>query len=215
MIARQTIYITGDTMDVASLQTLNRTATLDNVTSSAGLHPSADTTCILPNNTKDTFTSTLIDIASRYDVRHISPQQIPELGKELYEKGLISGSEALGMSLLPHLINSGDVGLTTGSDGTVDLLEHWRSVASMQQTSKAATEAQQAVNVLQSLTQYPHEKSSFSKPIINVQRAVDVSGAASSYMNAISKTTTNAQRIVNVLEALSTHLQDTSNSSKS
>ena len=85
----------------------------------------------------------------------------------------------------------------------------------MQQTSKAATEAQQAVNVLQSLTQYPHEKSSFSKPIINVQRAVDVSGAASSYMNAISKTTTNAQRIVNVLEALSTHLQDTSNSSKS
>lgn len=204
-------------MSISTLQSLNGTAATGAVGKSASVQAGGDATSTQTKVTKDVYMSDLSDIAAKYDVRHVSPQQIPTMVKELSDKGLISDNACLGLLLLPHLMADGDVGaaMAMGSDGSVDLLKYWKNTYTnvTQPSQEATASVEGAMNLFKALSQYPHEKSTASKSAVSAQSVVNVRGA-SSYADAISKSTVDTQHVMNVLEALSVHSQDTSSSGK-
>lgn len=106
--------------------------------------------------TTDVYSSKIAKIAAKYDVTHISLDQVPELARELYNNGLVSGGGALGTMLgMPGIVNilSEDgqslTGLNKGADGSVDL--HGAIFAYQSGIENSALDAQKVVNVLEAL----------------------------------------------------------------
>jgi hypothetical protein len=150
----------------------------------------------------DQYSSRLAAVAAKYDPRHIQVDQIPDLGRELYKNGLISGVESMAMSALPIILedakkNGYSIGMDAHADGSVDLLTYeQRQLGSSKSfgNSGQTGERQQAVNVLEAL-------SSLWKDRPN-QRNSTTSGL-SAYQGNIDDASIDTQRVLNVLEALS------------
>jgi hypothetical protein len=150
----------------------------------------------------DQYSSKLAAIATKYDPRHIQIDQIPDLGRELYKNGLISGVESMAMSALPVILqdakkNGYNIGMDANADGSVDLLTYeQRQLGSSKSfgNSGQAGERQQAVNVLEALSSLwkdrPNQHSS-------------AAAGLSAYQRNIENASIDTQRVLNVLEALS------------
>lgn len=155
----------------------------------------------------DSYSSTLSEIAAKYDPRHIALDDIPKLAKELHDNGLISGRNASLMSTLPQLERWLEeegltLGLQAGADGTVDLLRHFKDKLPYQRTEEATQRAEQAVDVLEALSGYSQSASKSGNVSTNTGGALNVSGAISAYTAGIKTTTFDTQKVLDVLQAL-------------
>ncbi len=146
----------------------------------------------------DRYSSTISEIASKYDPRHIALDKIPSLAKDLYSNGLISNVEAVVMSSLPTIMKSlkgGEtIGLNMGADGAVDLLKYEKiqlETAKSFGDSQQLEERQKTIDTLESLTSHRQRGAS-----------VNMTGAIAAYEDGISISTVNTQRIIDVLESL-------------
>lgn len=177
------------------------------VTQTAGVQSSKEQTASAIKSTDDTYESKLSEIASKYDPRHISLDDIPKLAKELYDNGLISNSDYSAMSSQAYFERSAEkdgltIGLAGGSDGTSDLVRVWKNNASYQPTAEATRSVAQTANILESLSFLPHNQSVSVNTNATPQSNIDIHGAISAYETGIENSTMDAQRVVDVLEAL-------------
>lgn len=160
--------------------------------------------------TTDVYSSKIAKIAAKYDVTHISLDQIPELARELYNNGLVSGGGALGTMLgMPGIVNilaedgQSLTGLSKGADGAVDLLGYWKNIASHQRSPEATEETKHATDILEALSSYRSAASGSSETTASTtQGATNLHGAISAYQSGIDNSALDAQKVVNVLEAL-------------
>lgn len=183
-------------MDVAALQSLVSSVTVGNISNNARVQSGTDTVAAQLTEAKDVYTSKLAEIAAKYDVKHMSANQVGDMAQELRDKGLISTPDFLSMSLLPHLMANGDAGAKAAmaADGTVDLIKYWNI------KSVKPSDAESGLNLFDTLTSKRNDKTDGTASAVKV--------AASSYADAISKTTADSQSVVNVLNALASHKKD-------
>lgn len=197
-------------MDIAALQSIISTASAKGISNSTEVQSGADAA---PTQTsKDVYESKLADIASRYDVRSITPRQVEAMAGELLNNGFISILESGFMTL--HYYKPADyipgefhTGVLDRPDEARDMLADFKYMASYQPTTETTKNVQNVVDSLELIESLSHNKSTSGKPTVNAQNGVDVQAAAKSYNDAISKTTADAQSVVNVLEALASHSQ--------
>ena len=196
-------------MDVSALQSMIGTLTAETVGKATAVQSGTNTTAVQTNEAKDTYQSKLSQIAAKYDVKHMSAKQVTDMAQELRDKGLISTPDFLGMALLPYLMDGSDAGASAAmtADGTVDLSKYWKIV------SVTPSDAEAGLKLFNILISDRKEKADSGKTATSTQSTVNVQAAASSYADAISKSTADPQSVINVLEALSLHSQNVSSSS--
>ena len=204
-------------MNVTALQSLIGTLTTGIVEKNVGVQSGTVTTSAQTNATKDAYSSKLAEIASKYDVKNITPRQVQTMSKELYDNGLISLLSYGVMSL--HYVkpdfSASNPGELDRPDEPRDMLADFKYMASYQKTAEQKKNAQDLVDELELISSLSHDKNRSSKFTAPPQSAVDAQAAASSYADAISQSTANTQNVVKVLEALTSYSQSTSSSGKS
>ncbi|HIJ96431.1 MAG TPA: hypothetical protein HPP94_11965 [Desulfuromonadales bacterium] len=91
-------------MDVAALKSIISSAAAKGIANRTGIQSDIDTTAT--QFSKDVYESKLAEIASKYDVKNITPRQAVAMSNELYEIGSISllekgcfGSARIGLSV--------------------------------------------------------------------------------------------------------------------
>ena len=185
----------GEIMDISALQSMIGTASARSISSS----PAQQSTTVTAStqSSKDVYESKLAEIASKYDVKHMTADQVGSMAQELKDNGLISTPDFLRMSLLPYLMKDGDVGAKTAmtKDGTVDLKSYWDIV------SVNPSDADSGQKLFDALMKSKDEKASQSS-IKNK--------AVASYADAINNSSFDANRVANVLNALEAHSQNKS-----
>ena len=146
----------------------------------------------------DRYSSTISEIASKYDPRHIALDKIPDLSKDLLKNGLISSVEGVVMASLPIIMKSlkgGEtIGLNMGANGTVDLLQYEKTQLATAKSfgdTQQLEERQKTIDALESLTSHRQRGAS-----------VNMTGAIAAYEDGISISTVSTQRIIDVLESL-------------
>lgn len=189
-------------MNVSSVQSTAAAAVAGVIkTSTAVATPTATTS----TSTEDVFTSKIAAIAAKYDPRHMTLEQVPELGNELLKNGLITGTESVVFSSLPIIARSlkgnETIGLNKGTDGKIDLLQFTQTQFN---TAKAFGNKEQldgqenTINTLEAMSTYRKTQSGSAAS----QSALDVRGAISAYETGIDNSTVDTQRVMSVLEAI-------------
>lgn len=182
-------------MDITALQSMVNVTPTKDISNSAGTRPWADPATIKPPETKEQYASKLSEIASKYDVKHMTADQVGSMAQELHDNGLISTPDFLSMALLPYLMKDGDVGARTAmaKDGTIDLRSYWEI------KSVKPSDADTGQKLFDALMSSKDKKASQSS--INNQ-------AVASYTDTINKSSFDANRVTNVLDALAAHSQN-------
>lgn len=184
-------------MDISALQSMISTASAKGVSNSTGTQPGIDTVTNSLTEAKDAYSSKLSEIASKYDVKHMTADQVGTMAQELRDNGLISTPDFLSMSLLPYLMKGGDGGAKAAMaiDGTIDLRSYWDI------KSVKPSDADSGQKLFDALMKSKDEKASQSS-IKNK--------AVASYADAINNSSFDANRVANVLNALEAHSQNKS-----
>lgn len=184
-------------MDISALQSMISTASAKGVSNSTGPQPGMDTVTNSLTEAKDVYSSKLSEIASKYDVKRMTADQVGSMAQELKDNGLISTPDFLRLSLLPYLMKDGDVGAKAAmtKEGTVDLKSYWDIV------SVKPSDADSGHKLFDALMNSKNEKTSQSS--IKNQ-------AVASYADAINKSSFDANQVANVLNALEAHSQNKS-----
>lgn len=193
------IYTEGyQTMNISSIQQLTSTAATGSVASSSKLKSPSDAETAQSGVKADEYTSSLSEIATKYDVTHMTAQQVSDLANELNAKGLISIGDFAGLALVPYLMNGSDVGASTamGADGAINLSTYWKNVTPDDQEASG-------LKLFASLTEN-RKKTAGSGNSTTAQPSVDIQRAAASYMDAIKKSTADPKQVANLLDALVT-----------
>jgi len=162
----------------------------------------------------DVYSSKVAAIAAKYDPKHMTLEQIPELGNELLKNGLISGTEGVVLSSLPIVVRSlkgnETIGLNAGSGGTVDLLQYAKSQFNTAKSfgkSDQLDGQQKTIDTLEAMSTYRQAQSGANNTAAS-QSVLDVHGAITAYETGIDNSTVDAQRLVGVLEALVTNREN-------
>jgi hypothetical protein len=199
-------------MDVSSVQPTAAAITGAIKKSTAAVAESATTL----TTTGDAYISKLAGIAAKYDPTHISLDQVPELGKDLYNSGMISSSAKAIMMGLPGIVKilarDGQSlgGLDIGTDGAVNLAKYWDSKASYQRTQEATNDVEQTASALETLASYQHNQVGANST--SAQIPLDIKGAISAYEVGIKNSSLDSQKVVDVLQALATSRKESSTS---
>ena len=182
-------------MDISALQSMISAASARSISSS----PAQQSTTVTAStqSSKDVYESKLAEIASKYDVKRMTADQVGSMAQELKDNGLISTPDFLSMSLLPYLMKDGDGGAKAAmaKDGTIDLRSYW-NIKSVKPSD--ADTGQKLFDALMN-----------SKDKTTSQRSIK-NQAGASYADAIDKSTFDANRVANVLNALDAHSQNNS-----
>ena len=162
-----------------------------------------------PAATEDVYSSKIAEIAAKYDPSHISLDQVPEFGKELYAKGLISSSANGIMMGLPGIVKilarDGQSlgGLDIGTDGDVNLIKYSDSMVPYQRTHEATVDVEQTASTFKALASYKHSQIN-SNNAVSAQNTLNFQGARSAYKAGIQNSSLDAQKVLEVLQALVT-----------
>ena len=177
-------------MDISALQSMISTASARSISSS----PAQQSTTVTAStqSSKDVYESKLAEIASKYDVKHMTADQVGSMAQELKDNGLISTPDFLRLSLLPYLMKDGDGGAKAAmtKEGTVDLKSYWDIV------SVKPSDADSGQKLFDALMKSKDE---------NASQSSIKNKAVASYADAINNSSFDANRIANVLNALEAH----------
>lgn len=190
-------------MNVTSVQSNAAAAITGAVKNSTNAATVATSTTV-----SDVYTSKIATIAAKYDPRHMSLEQVPELGNELLKNGLISGTESMVFASMPIIARSlkgnETIGLNAGVDGKVDLLQFSQTQFN---TAKSFGKNEQldgqekTIDALAAMSTFRQAQSN-SNTAATTQSALDVHGAITAYESGIDNSTIDAQRVLGVLDAL-------------
>ncbi len=167
---------------------------------------------------EDAYTSDIAAIAAKYDPTNIPLSQVADLGKALYNKGLISGFEnsvLMGLSQRAELAMSQGLtigGLNVRTDGTVNLLAFYDKLRSSQPNPLATQLATDTYNVLNDVAL--QEASTDAIPAVTstttvAQAPVNISGALAAYTSSIDQSIFDTQKIFDVFKAMTASRNDT------
>lgn len=195
-------------MNVSSVQNISVTATIGSVNNPATTTATQTST---PTTVEDAYTSDIAAIAAKYDPTNIPLSQVADLGKELYNKGLISINESvlmMGLSQLEEDARSKGLhlgGLNVRTDGTVNLVAFYDKQRSSQPNPLATKLSSDIYNVLNDVA--VQEASTSTTPavtstITGTQASLNISGAISAYKSSIDQSTFDTQKIYDVLKAM-------------
>jgi hypothetical protein len=204
-------------MDITALQSTNATSTTEAVKKSTVVQSGAETA--QTTETKDMYSSKLAEIASRYDVTHITPRQMLAMSKELHDNKLISEKEFMFMSFQPEVMdpngpqsNPGPKKL--GPDDPRNMLSEWKYKMSYQRSAEATNNAQNVINALEKVNALPHDNivassssssSGDASTDISGELSSEIKNAVSTYRKGISESTLDTEKMVNLLEAMKAH----------
>ncbi len=188
-------------MDLSALQRVLNTATANSIakTSAVQVQSAAETTQTEPS--KDSYDSQLQEIAKKYDVTHMTAQQVEQMAYELNEKGLISIGDFAGLAYTPYLMAEGDEATmqAVGADGCINLLNYWKGTI----TPSFAASGMELFNKLLADRQ---ETVGNSKTASANSTTVAQSSLPATYRIAIDSSTRDYQRVGTLLEALAANV---------
>lgn len=186
-------------MDLSALQRVINTATANSIakTSAVQAQNATETTQTEPG--KDSYDSQLQEIAKKYDVTHMTAQQVEQMAYELNEKGLISGGDFAVLAYTPYLMAEGDEATmqSVGADGCINLLNYWKGTI----TPSFAASGLELFNKLVADRQQVDTGVAGTTDSITPQASLPVT-----YRDAIDITTMNPQRVSILLEALAVNI---------
>ncbi len=188
-------------MDLSALQRVLNTATANSIakTSAVQVQSATETTQTEPG--KDSYDSQLQEISKKYDVTHMTAQQVEQMAYELNEKGLISGGDFAVLAYTPYLMAEGDEATmqAVGADGSINLLNYWKGTI----TPSFAASGMELFNKLVADRQ---ETVGNSKTASANSTTVAQSSLPTTYRIAIDSSTRDYQRVGTLLEALAANV---------
>ena len=209
-------------MDISALQATTGTTATSAIKNSAIVQSGSETTST--TETKDKYDSKLAEIASRYDVTHITPRQMLALSKELYDNNLISSTDNMFLSFQPEVWDPNAPQTypgpkKLGPDDPRDMLSEWKYKATYQRSTEATNNAQSVITALEKLNVLPHDQVASSSATkgggngLDFSKSSEVSGAlqseiqkaVSAYKNSVNDSTLDYEKVVKLLETLNIH----------
>jgi hypothetical protein len=178
-------------MDISAIQSMQNVFAANGISNTASSRLWSDTEMVQPPATKEKYSSKLSEIAAKYDVKHMTADQVGVMALELRDNGLISTNDFLSMALVPYLMKDGDEGAKAAMDksGAIDLTSYWDIV------SVKPSDADSGQKLFDELMK---SRSEAAKSAAETQ-------AAAVYANAIKTTSYDAARIATVVDALAAH----------
>lgn len=205
-----------------ALQATTSTTTTSAVTKSAIVQPGSETSST--TETKDKYASKLAEIASRYDVTHITPRQMLALCKELYDNNLISSTDNMFLSFQPEVWDPNAPQAypgprKLGPDDPRDMLSEWKYKATYQRSAEATNNAMSVISALEKVNAHPHDQVASTSATkgggngLDFSNSSEVTGALQSeiqkavaaYKNAVNDSTLDYDKIVKLLETMNIH----------
>jgi hypothetical protein len=209
-------------MDISALQASTGTTATSAIVNNAIVQSGSETTST--TETKDKYASKLAEIASRYDVTHITPRQMLALSKELYDNKLISSTDNMFLSFQPEVWDPNAPQTypgpkKLGPDDPRDMLSEWREKSTYQRSSEATNNCMSIIGSLEKVNALPHDQVASTSATkgggngLDFSKSSEVSGALQSevqkavaaYKNAVNDSTLDYDKIVKLLETLNIH----------
>lgn len=203
-------------MNITSAQSVAATALIESVNKSATAAQTSTQT-----NAEDSYTSDIAAIAAKYDPTNIPLSQVADLGKELYNKGLISSNEnsiMMGLSQRAELAMSQGLtigGLNVRTDGTVNLIAFYDELKSSQPNPLATKLASDTYNVLNDVAFQGASHGAIpavTSATTGTQASLNISGAISAYKSGIDQSTFDSQKTLDILKAMTVSRNNTTSS---
>lgn len=195
-------------MNVSSAQNTSASAIIGSVNNPAITNATQTSS---PSASQDAYTSSIAEIAAKYDPTNIPLSQVADLGKELYNKGLISSAEnslMMGLSQLEEDARSKGLtlgGLNVRTDGTVNLVAFYDKQRSSQPNPLATKLASDTYNILNDVALQGASHGAppaVTSTTTGTQASLNISGAISAYKSGIDQSTYDSQKIFDVLKAI-------------
>ncbi len=168
---------------------------------------------------EDSYTSKLAAIGSKYDPTNIPLSEIPNLAKELYDRGLVTTNVKIELISIAQAQESAmERGLTIGGmhvkgDGTVNLLAFYDSERHHQPVAFGKQLADDAYEALDDVASQLNSKdtTSTSTAFANsgVQQSLNIRAGISAYKSGIDQSTFDGQKIIDVFKAMTVSRNDT------
>lgn len=167
---------------------------------------------------EDSYTSKLAAIASKYDPTNIPLSEIPNLAKELYDRGLVTTNVKIELISIAQAQESAmERGLTIGGmhvkgDGTVNLLAFYDSERHHQPVAYGRQLAEDSYDALDDVVSQVSSKDTASTAAafanFKVQPSLNIQAGIAAYTSSIDQSTFDSQKIFDVFKAMTVSRND-------
>ncbi len=167
---------------------------------------------------EDSYTSKLAAIGSKYDPTNIPLSEIPNLAKELYDRGLVTTNVKIELISIAQAQESAmERGLTIGGmhvkgDGTVNLLAFYDSERHHQPVAYGRQLAEDSYDALDDVVSQVSSKDTASTAAafanFKVQPSLNIQAGIAAYTSSIDQSTFDSQKIFDVFKAMTVSRND-------